>query len=77
MGPKLSSWSVSPVNRYSKMKIIASGLHQRLSLAQIKDREYILLILEVKETFLTTYVQKGSLKVKNKSDVNLPRGLFT
>ena len=77
MGPKLSSWSVSLIHKYSKMKIIASGLHQRLSLAQIKHREYILLILEVKETFLTTYVQKGSLKVKNKSDVNLPRGLFT
>ena len=61
MGPKLSSWSVSPVNKYSKMKIIASGLHQRLSLAQIKDREYILLILEVKEIFLTTHEQKGFL----------------
>lgn len=75
MGPKLSSWSVYPLNKYSKMKIIASGLHQRLSLAQIKDREYI--SFSRSKTFLTTYVQKGSLKVKNKSDVNLPRGLFT
>ena len=61
MGPRLSSWSVSPVNKHFKIKMIVSGLHQRLSLAQIKDREYILLILEVKETFLTAYVQKGSL----------------
>ena len=75
MGPKLSSWSVYPLNKYSKMKIIASGLHQRLSLAQIKDREYI--SFSRSKTFLTTYVQKGSLKVKNKSDVNIPRGLFT
>ena len=38
-------------------------------------REYI--SFSRSKTFLTTYVQKGSLKVKNKSDVNLPRGLFT
>ena len=37
-GPRLSSWSLSPVDRYSKMKIIA-GAKEELSPAQKKDRE--------------------------------------
>ena len=60
MGPMLSSWSLSPVDRYSKI----AGVREELSLAQIKDRNHIFLILKVKETFPTTHAQKGSLKVK-------------
>ena len=45
-------------------------------------RDYIFLILEIKETFLATRAQKGSLKVKRGhhpivGDANLPIGLFT
>ena len=60
MGPGLSSWSLSPVDRYSKI----AGAREELSPAQIKDRNRIFLILEVKETFLTIYAQKGSWEVK-------------
>ena len=44
MGPRVSSWSLSPVVRYSKMKITA-GTREELSPAQIKDRDHIFLIL--------------------------------
>ena len=63
MGPRLSSWNLFPVDRYSKMKIIA-GTRAELSPAQIKDRDHILLVLEVMEVFATVHSQRGSLEVK-------------
>ena len=63
MGPRLSSWNLFPVDRYSKMKIIA-GTRVELSPAQIKDRDHILLILEVMEVFPTIDSQRGLLEVK-------------
>ena len=63
MGPRLSSWNLFPVDRYSKMKIIA-GTRVELSPAQIKDRDHIFLILEVTEVFPTIDSQRGSLEVK-------------
>ena len=46
-------------------------------------KDHTILILEVKETCLTTHAQKGSLEVKKGegrfptvSDANLPLGLF-
>ena len=59
MGPRLNSWSSSPVDRNSKIEA-----REELNPAQIKDRDHIFLILVVKETFPTTHAQKGSLKVK-------------
>ena len=61
MGPRLSSWSLSRVDRYSKI----AAAREELSPAQIKERDHIFLILKVKETFPTIYVQRGSLEVKN------------
>lgn len=58
MGPRLSSWSSSPVDKYSKL----AGTREELSPAQMKD--HIFIILHVKKTFPTTYMQKGSLEVK-------------
>ena len=43
-------------------QILQDEEEKKLSPAQIRD--HIFLILEVKETFLTTHVQKGSMKVK-------------
>ena len=60
MGLRLSRWSLFPVDRYSKI----ARAREELSPAQIKDRDHIFLILEVKETFPTTHAQKRSLKVK-------------
>ena len=71
MGPRLGSWSLSPVDRYSK----TAGAREELSPAQITDRDHIFLILKVKENFLTIHAQKGSLGQKG-SDVNLLIGLF-
>jgi len=63
MGPRLSSWILSPVDRYSK----TPRVREELSSAKIRDlKNHIFLILKVKETFLTTHVQKGSLEVKRK-----------
>ena len=47
------------MDRYSKMK---TG--EELSPARIKDKDHIVLILEVKETFLPIHAQKSSLEVK-------------
>ena len=63
MGPRLSSWNLFPVDRYSKMKIIA-GTRVELSPTQIKDRDHIFLILEFTEVFPTIDSQRGSLEVK-------------
>ena len=38
MGPRLSSWGLSAMDRYSKMKIKA-GARRRLGPAQIRDKE--------------------------------------
>ena len=46
MGPKLSSWSVYPVNKYSKTKIIASGLHQQLSCPDKRQRVHLIFKVE-------------------------------
>ena len=62
MGPRLSIWSLSPVDRYSKI----AGARDKLSPAQITDKDHIFLILEVKETFPTIQAQRGSLEVKNR-----------
>ena len=58
MGPRLNCFS--PVDRSSKI----AGARGELGPSQIKDRDHILLILEVKETFPTTCAQKGSSEVK-------------
>ena len=58
MGPRLSSWSSSPVDKYSKI----AGVREELSPAQMKD--HIFIILHVKKTFPTTHMQKISLEVK-------------
>ena len=58
MGLRLSSQRSSPVDRYSNI----AGAREELSPAQIKD--HLFLIFEVKETFLTIYVQKSSLKIE-------------
>ena len=60
MGPRLSSQSLSPVDRSTQ----TAGVREGLSPAQIKDRGRVFLILEVKETFPTMRAQKGSLEVK-------------
>ena len=57
MGPRLSIWSLSPLDRYSKMK-------RRWVLPRW---DHIFLILEVKETFPTIHVRRGSLEVKRES----------
>ena len=71
MGPRLSSWSLSPVNRSFK----TTRVREALSPAQIKDRDHLYLILKFKETSLTLHVQKAFLKVK-RSSVNLFIGFF-
>ena len=49
----------------------------------VQKRDHIFLFLEVKETFLTTYVRKTPWRSKERgchliaSNVNLPIGLFT
>ena len=60
MGPRLGSWGLTPIDRYSK----TGGAREELSPVQIKHRDYIFLILEIKETFPTIHVQKGSLQAK-------------
>ena len=76
MGPRLSSWSSSPVDKYSKI----AEVREELSPAQMKD--HIFIILHIKKTFPTTHMQKGSLEVKNggalahSSDVSQPIGLL-
>ena len=37
---------------------------------------HIVLILDVKEAFLTTHAKKGYLEIKKGNDVNLPIMLF-
>ena len=48
------------MDRYCK----TAKAREELNLAQIKDRDHIFLILEVKEMFPTTYAQKGSLEIR-------------
>ena len=57
---RLSSWSLSPMDRYSSV----AEAREELSPAQIKD--HLFLILEVRETFLTTLAQKDFLEVKRR-----------
>ena len=52
------------MDRYSKIV----GAREELSPAQIKDRDHMFLILEVKETFLTIHVQKGASEVKREGE---------
>ena len=73
MDPRLGSWGLTPIGKYSK----TGGAREELSPVQIKHRDYIFLILEIKETFPTTHVQKGPLKVKQGGWYQLPIGLFT
>ena len=56
MGPRLGSWGLTPIDRYSK----TGGAREELSPVQIKHRDNIFLILEIKETFPTMYAQRGS-----------------
>ena len=51
MGPRLGSWGLTSIDRYSK----TGGAREELSPVQIKHRDYIFLILEIKETFPTMY----------------------
>ena len=60
MGPKLSSWNLSPVDRYFKSK---DGLRP----VWIKDRDHAFLILEVKVTPQAMQVQKGSSRKEGAS----------
>ena len=60
MGTRLSSQSLSPVDRSTQ----TAGVREELSPAQIKDRGRVFLILAVKETFPTMRAQKGSLEVQ-------------
>jgi len=48
------------VDRYSKI----AGAREEMSPVQVRDRDHIFLILEVKENSLTTYAQKGPLEIK-------------
>ena len=48
------------MDRYSK----TASAREKLSPAQIKDRDHIFLILKIKETFPTMHVQKGPLEIK-------------
>ena len=48
---RLGSWGLTPIDRYSK----TGGAREELSPVQIKHRDYIFLILEIKETFPTMY----------------------
>jgi len=57
MGPRPGSWGLTPIDRYSK----TGGAREELSPVQIKHRDYIFLILEIKETFPTMYAQRGSV----------------
>ena len=59
---RLSSWSLSPMDRYSK----TASAREKLSPAQIKDRDHIFLILKIKDTFPTMHLQRGSLEVKKR-----------
>ena len=59
MGLRVNSWFL-PVERYSKI----AGARKEMSPVQVRDRDHIFLILEVKETSLTTYSQKGPLEIK-------------
>ena len=58
MGPRLSSWSFYPMDTNSKI----AGVSEELSPGQKED--LIFFIPEVKEIFLTIFVQKVSLQVK-------------
>ena len=51
-----------PVDKYSNMKIIA-GAKRSWGLPRSEIKNHTFLILEVKETFLTTHSQKDSLEV--------------
>ena len=76
MGPRLSSWSSSPVDKYSKI----AGVREELSPAQMKD--HIFIILHVKKTFPTTHMQKSPWRSKREgalahsSDGNQPIDLL-
>ena len=52
------------MDRYSKI----AGAREEMSPVQVRDRDHILLILEVKIS-LTTYAQKVSLEVKREGGV--------
>lgn len=60
MGPRLGSWSLTPMDRYSK----TGGVRQELRPVQIKHRDYIFLILEIKESFPTICAWRSSFKIK-------------
>jgi len=60
MGPRLSCQSLSPVDRSTQ----TAGVREELSPAQIKDRGCVFLILEVKETFLTSMHRKAPWRSK-------------
>lgn len=59
MGPRLGSWGLTPIDRYSKHRA-----ERELSPVQIKHRDYIFLILETKETFPTIYAWRGPSRSK-------------
>ena len=63
MGLRLSSWNLSPVDRYPKINIIAGARRSKEELpALIEDKEttYMFLILKIKEIPQTARTQKGS-----------------
>ena len=79
MGPRLSSWSLSPVDRYSKI----AGAREELSPAQIRDKrphfphsqsQGDLPDYTCAERLLSG--QKGRGRHPIVGDVNLPIGLF-
>ena len=71
MGPRLGSWGLTPMDRYSK----TGGAREELRPVQIKHRDYIFLILEIKESFPTICAWRSSFKVKG-CNVSLPTSLL-
>lgn len=71
MGPRLGSWGLTPIGKYSK----TGGAREERSPVQIKHRDYIFLILEIKD--LPNYIcMERLLQDQKGSNVNLPTSIF-
>ena len=72
MGPGLSSWSSSPVNRNS----ITAGAREELSPAQIRHEEITNFSVLKSRRPSRLYIEERLLGGQKGNDVNLPIGLF-
>lgn len=63
MGPRLSTWNLSPLDKYFKKKLWQEQGGAESCLAK-RWRDHTFLLLKVKETSQTTHVQKGSSGVR-------------